>query len=104
MTPSERRRTKSPFLTCSGISISSRNSVMGKSFFASIRPVLDPQARHLAEILQVAADKCAPVGQGDGGYQEVGPADLLELLVFSQPVELGCGPCINGQDRSDGGQ
>src|SRR5437660_4394082 len=83
-TPSDRRRTKSPFWTCSGMSIRSRSSVMGNLFLTSIGPVLDLQAGHLAEVLGVASYQRGPVGQGDGRDEHVGPADLLQTLDLPQ--------------------
>src|SRR5437588_2000187 len=98
ITPSERRRTKSPFWTCSGMSISSRNSVMGNTFPRSIGPVFDLQPGNQVEVLQVAGHQCRLVGKRDGSDEQIGPADLLELLVGPQTVELG--RCFVG-DRHD---
>src|SRR5437588_7957201 len=84
-TPSDRRRTKSPFWTCSGMSINSRSSVMGNTFLDSVGPVLDLQARYQAEVLPVAGNQFGPFRQGDGRDEQVGPAHLLQFLVRPQP-------------------
>src|SRR5271165_2676408 len=80
MTPSDRRRTKSPFWTCSGISISSRSSVMGNTFLALIGPVLQLQAWDLAVVFQVPRDQRSLVRQGNGGDQQVAPAETTQPL------------------------
>jgi hypothetical protein len=64
----------------------------------SVDPVLDLQAGHLAEVFHVAAVQRGTVGQRDGGDQQVGAADLLQLLVFPKPVELNSGWPIKGDD------
>src|SRR5262249_32025930 len=64
----------------------------------SIRPVLDEQAWHLAEVLQVATDQCGSVRKSNDGDQQVGPANLLELLVLPQAVELHGDCAIDRED------
>src|SRR6266545_2971962 len=53
-----------------------------------IGPVLNLQARHLAEVLQVPGDERGPVCQDDARNEQVAAADLLELFVLQEFVEL----------------
>ena len=64
----------------------------------SVSPVLDLQARHRAEVLEVASHQRGPVGQGDCSDQQISPAHLPQLLVLAPTVELGC---RRGIDRED---
>lgn len=68
-------------------------------FYDLVGPVFDLQTWHLAEVPQMARHRRRSMRQGDTGDQEVGSADLLEFFVLAQPVNLGSGSCINGDDR-----
>jgi len=70
----------------------------------SIRPILYLQTRHLAEILQIAGNQGGAVGQRDGGDEQIGSTDLLELLVLPQPVELQGNAVVNEDYLGDGSQ
>src|SRR4051812_11820530 len=74
------------------------------SFVLSVCPVLDRQAGHLAEVFQVAGNQRGMVRQRDGGNQQVRPADLFELLVRTEAVELGGRSIVNEQNLWNPGQ
>jgi hypothetical protein len=59
------------------------------------RPVFQLQARHLPEVPQIARDESGPIRQGDGGDEQIGPADLLEFPVLPQVIELSGGRCVD---------
>jgi hypothetical protein len=47
-------------------------------------------------VAPVARDERRPLGQRNARDQQVGPANLPELPVGAQPVELGSGSGVNG--------
>ena len=69
---------------------------------ASVGPVLDLQAGHLAEVLPIAGHQRRLVRQGDAGDKQVSLADLLQALGLPQPVERGGCGVIERYNRKQG--
>jgi hypothetical protein len=65
---------------------------------SSIRPVLDQKAGNLAKVLEITRHDFGAMGQCDAGDQEIAPADFFQLPVLAQPIELGRGCGIDGDD------
>jgi hypothetical protein len=63
----------------------------------SVGPVLNPQFRHLAEVLLIPRHQRGSVCQDDRGNQQVPAADLFQLLISEQSIKLVGNRLIYGQ-------
>src|SRR4051812_28042865 len=64
----------------------------------SIDPIDHTQARHKAEVAEVAGDEHRIVGQGDAGDQQVAAADLFQALYRLETLKTGVDRVGNTQN------